>query len=138
MNTPLRTALKRGHLAALALAVVIVPIAAGSADAAGKHRGHKAKHSTITTKTPKRVAAKPKRAVTKTTAPVATPAPAAAPAPAATPAFTSVISIGGYVFYNLTYTEAVEAYAAAVAAAPAGYTPPPVTSVSVTTTVGNG
>ena len=44
---------------------------------------------------------------------------------------TSVISIGGYVFYNLTYAEAVEAYAAAVAAAPAGYTPPPVTSVSV-------
>ena len=49
---------------------------------------------------------------------------------------TSVISIGGYVFYNLTYAEAAEAYAAAVAAAPDGYTPPPVTSVSVTTTVG--
>ena len=63
---------------------------------------------------------------------------AAAPAPAAAPAVNSVISIGGYVFYNLTYAEAVDAYAAAVAAAPAGYTPPPVTSVSVTTTVGNG
>ena len=58
--------------------------------------------------------------------------------PTATPAVTSVISIGGYVFYNLTYAEAVEAYAAAVAAAPAGYTPPAVTSVSLTTTVGNG
>ena len=48
-----------------------------------------------------------------------------------------MISIGGYVFYNLTYAEAVEAYQAAVAAAPPGYTPPPVTSISVTTTVGN-
>jgi hypothetical protein len=57
--------------------------------------------------------------------------PAAAPAPV-----TSVISIGGYVFYNLSYAEAVQAYQAAVAAAPAGYTPAPVTSVSVTTTVG--
>jgi hypothetical protein len=34
--------------------------------------------------------------------------------------------------------EAVDAYAAAVAAAPAGYTPPPVTSVSVTSTVSGG
>ena len=74
------------------------------------------------TATVKRVVAKP-----------AAPAPVATPAPA----FTSVISIGGYVFYNLTYAEAVEAYTAAVAAAPAGYTPPPVTSVSVTTTVGS-
>ena len=42
--------------------------------------------------------------------------------------------IGGYVFYNLTYPEAVAAYEAAVAS---GATPPPpVTSVSVTTTVG--
>ena len=49
-----------------------------------------------------------------------------------------MVSIGGYVFYNLTYAEALEAYAAAVAAAPAGYTPPPVTSVSVDVTVGNG
>jgi hypothetical protein len=48
---------------------------------------------------------------------------------------TSVISIGGYVFYNLTYAEAVAAYQAQVAAA-AGASPPPVTSVSVTTTVG--
>ena len=77
-----------------------------------------------------------KRVVTKPAAPAATPAPAAAPAPA--PPSTSVISIGGYVFYNLTYAEAVDAYAAAVAAAPAGYTPPPVTSVSVTTTVTGG
>ena len=47
-----------------------------------------------------------KRVVTKPAAPVVTPAPAAAPAPAVT----SVISIGGYVFYNLTYAEAVDAY----------------------------
>jgi hypothetical protein len=64
-------------------------------------------------------------------------APAAAPASAATPApsVTSVISIGGYTFYNLTYAEAVDAWYAAVAAAPAGYTPPAVYSVSVNTTV---
>ena len=124
MNTPLRNVLKRGRLAALAIAVAVVPIAAGPADAATKHRRHKAKHATTKTVTHKRAAAKP----------AATPVPTAAPA--ATPAMTSVISIGGYVFYNLTYAEAVEAYAAAVAAAPAGYTPPPVTSVSVTTTVG--
>ena len=49
-----------------------------------------------------------------------------------------MISIGGYVFYNLTLAEAYDAYAAAVAAAPAGYTPPPVTSVSVTSTVSGG
>ena len=44
-------------------------------------------------------------------------------------------SDGGYIFYNVTYLEAVELYFAAVAAAPAGYTPPPVTSISVSTTV---
>ncbi len=77
---------------------------------------------------PTKRAAKP---ATPAVAPAVTPA-----APVAAPTFTSVISIGGYVFYNLTYLEAVDAYAAAVAAAPAGYTPPPVTSVSVTTTVG--
>jgi hypothetical protein len=60
----------------------------------------------------------------------ATPAPAAA-----APSVTSVISIGGSVFYNMTYLEAVDAWAAAVAAAPAGYTPPPVYSVSVDATV---
>jgi hypothetical protein len=69
-------------------------------------------------------------------APVAAPAaaPAAAPTTAAAPV-TSVISIGGYVFYNMTYLEAVDAWFAAVAAAPAGYTPPAVTSLSVSTTV---
>jgi hypothetical protein len=36
----------------------------------------------------------------------------------------------------MTYLEAVEAWQAAVAAAPPGYTPPPVYSVSVSTTVG--
>jgi hypothetical protein len=50
-------------------------------------------------------------------------------------AASSVHSIGGYVFYNVTYLEAVDLYFAAVAAAPAGYTPPPVYSVSATTTV---
>ncbi|WP_156027674.1 hypothetical protein [Candidatus Solirubrobacter pratensis] len=48
---------------------------------------------------------------------------------------TSVISIGGYVFYDLTYAEAVDAWIAAVAAAPAGYVPPTVYSVSASTTV---
>jgi hypothetical protein len=129
VTTSLRTVLKRSHLAALTLAIVIVPVAAGPADAASKHRGHKAKHAVTKKRAPvkgKRVAAKP-----------AAPAPVT---PAATPAPTtnSVISIGGYVFYNLTYAEAIDAYAAAVAAAPVGYTPPPVTSVSVDTTVGNG
>jgi hypothetical protein len=126
VNSPLRTV-----LAALAVAVTVVPVAAGPADASSKHRRHKAKHSVTTHK---RAAAKP----AKSAAPVASPAAPAAPAvaPAAAPATNSVISIGGYVFYNLTYAEAVDAYAAAVAAAPPGYTPPPVTSVSVDTTVG--
>ena len=119
------TLLSRGRIAALALAIAIVPVAAAPADAAPKDR-----------QKVKRVATKKKRAAAKPAAPVVTPAPVATPAPAATPAFTSVISIGGYVFYNLTYAEAVEAYLAAVAAAPAGYMPPPVTSVSVTSTVG--
>ncbi len=116
---------KRARLAALALAVAIVPLTAGPADAASKHRRAKAKRTATVTV---------KRVVTKPAAAVATPAPAATPAPT----FTSVISIGGYVFYNLTYAEAVDAYFAAVAAAPAGYTPPPVTSVSVSTTVTGG
>jgi len=130
VNSPLRTVLNRSQIAAVALAVAIVPVAAGPADAASKHRRHKTKRAAkTTTVTPKRAAVKP-------AAPPAAPVPAATPAPAAPQAVTSVISIGGYVFYNLTYAEAVEAYAAAVARAPAGYTPPPVTSVSVTITVG--
>ena len=116
--------LHRAGLAALALSVALVPVAAGPAQAASKHhRRHHAKKTAV------------KRVVTKHAAAVAPAAPAPDPAPAA-PAVTSVISIGGYVFYNLTYAQAVEAYAAAVAAAPAGSTPSPVTSVSVTTTVG--
>lgn len=121
---------KRSHFAALVIAVAIVPTGAATASAATKHS--KTKHAKTTkskTVTAKRVAAKAKVA-----APTATPAPTPAPAPAA-PTFTSVISIGGYVFYNLTYAEAVDAWFAAVAAAPAGYTPPPVYSVSVNTTV---
>ena len=114
MTSPIRTL-----LAALALAVALAP----TADAATKHRKHKTKRP---------AAAK----VVKKATPVATPAPAPVATPAAAPAVTSVIAIGGYVFYNLTYAQAVEAYTAAVAAAPAGYTPPPVTSVSVDMTVG--
>jgi hypothetical protein len=121
----------RSRLATLALAFAIVPLVAGPADAATKHRRHKAKHTVTKTVTPKRVAAK-----SVSTAPAA--APAATPAPVAAPTVNSVISIGGYVFYNVSYADAVAAYTAAVAAAPAGYTPPPVTSVSVSTTVAGG
>jgi hypothetical protein len=117
----------RARIAALALAVALVPVAAKPADAATKkhHRHHVAKQAV-------------KHAAAETAAPAVTlPAPAAAPAPApAASATTSVISIGGYVFYNLTYAQAVAAYQAAVANAPAGYTPAPVTSVSATVTVG--
>jgi hypothetical protein len=120
VTSPLRTV-----LAPLALAVALVPFAAGPADAASKHRRHAAKHAATKVKA--------KRAVV-TPVPVAAPAPTAATT--AAPAVNSVISIGGYVFYNLTYAEAVAAYQAAVAAAPPGYTPAPVTSISVSTTVG--
>jgi hypothetical protein len=114
--TVLRT---RALLSALALSVALVPVAAKPAGAATKkhHRHHPAR----TTRRPQRAAAE-----------TVTPAPAATPAPTVT----SVISIGGYVFYNVTYAEAVQRYTALVAAAPAGATPPPVTSVSLTTTVG--
>ena len=119
----------RGRLAALALAVALVPVAAGSADAKPRAKTKRAK----TTKVAK------KRATAKPVAPAATPVPATTPAPTApAAAVTSVISIGGYVFYNLTLEEAFAAYTAAVAAAPAGYTPPPVTSVSADMTVGGG
>jgi hypothetical protein len=124
------TVLNRVLPAALTLAIALVPTISGPADAASKRRKHKAKQTTTKT-------VAPKRATVKRTAPAVAATPAVTPAPVAAPTFTSVIAIGGYVFYNLTYAEAVEAYAAAVAAAPAGYTPPPVTSVSVTTTVGS-
>src|SRR3954467_13527609 len=111
MNT-LRPILKARRVAAVALAVAIVPFAAGTASAAPKHRAPQGKHAT--------------------TAAVAAAAPAAAATTtAAAPAVTSVIAIGGYVFYNVSYAEAVDLWLAAVAAAPAGYTPPPATSVSV-------
>jgi hypothetical protein len=114
--------LNRGRIAALALAIATVPLVAGPAAAAPKK--------------PKRVATKTVAKKKKRTAKPAVPAPVATPTPAATPAVTSVISIGGYVFYNLTLEQAYAAYAAAVAAAPAGSAPPPVTSISVATTVG--
>ena len=106
MNAPLITARR---IAAVALAIAALPVLASPASAATfRHRHH----------------SQP-----------ATTAPAAAPVTTPAPSVTSVISIGGYVFYNLTYAEAVEAWAAAVAAAPPGYQPPAVYSVSVSTTV---
>src|SRR3954447_11866476 len=111
MNTK-RPALKARRVATVAaLALAVVPFAASTASAAPKHR---VKHLA-------------------TTAAVA--APAAATTTTAAPSVTSVIAIGGYVFYNVSYAEAVDLWLAAVAAAPAGYTPPPVTSVSVDTTI---
>ena|SRR5690242_4183306 len=108
MNTKTR------RIAALALTAAVLPFTAGQASAATKTRSH--------------VKRTPAAAVTSAPAAATTTAAAAAPV-------TSVISIGGYVFYNMTYLEAVDAWAAAVAAAPAGYVPPVVTSVSVSTTV---
>src|SRR5690348_14964633 len=122
MNTPLRSILKAPRFAAVAIAVAVVPLVAGNASAATHGRTHQGKHATSTS-----VAAAAPATVAA--------APSAASTTAAAPSVTSVIAIGGYVFYNLTYLEAVDAYFAAVAAAPAGYTPPPVTSVSVNTTV---
>ena len=126
VTTPLRTG-----LAALALAVAVVPAAAGPADAATK------KHKRTATKTAahKRAAKQPTKTVKSTPAPTAT-VETAAPAPVQTPAatFTSVISIGGFVFHNIGYAEAVEQYQALIAS---GATPPaPVTSISVTIGVG--
>jgi hypothetical protein len=118
MNSPLRSILKARRVAAVALAVAVVPFAAGTASAASGARGHHGKRASWTATT----TAAPAAAATTATTPAAAPV-------------TSVISIGGYVFYNLTYAEAVEAWAAAVAAAPAGYVPPTVYSVSVNTTI---
>ena len=107
MNTPLSKF--RTAAAVVAVAVAAVPFAASTASAATKTT--QGKRATWT-----------KAATTSTSTPTK-------------PAVTAVHAIGGYVFYNVTYLEAVELYFAAVAAAPAGYTPPPVTSVSVSTTV---
>ena len=114
------TALLTVRRFAAVLVVAVVPFAASSASAsaASKHHAHRSKHASAPAKTAK------------------APAPATIPAPTAAPSVTSVISIGGYVFYNLTYAEAVAAWQAAVAAAPPGYVPPTVTSISVNTTVG--
>jgi hypothetical protein len=111
MNTQTR------RIAAIALAAAVLPFTAGQASAATKSRPH----------------------IKRTPAAAVTTAPAAATTSAATTTaaapVTSVISIGGYVVYNMSYLDAVDAWAAAVAAAPAGYVPPVVTSVSVSTTV---
>ena len=132
------TVIKRSGAMALAVAVALVTVTAGPADAAAKHRRHKAKRTPAAKVVKRTVAKKPtaRPVVASTPAPTSTPSPVATPTPAPDRGFTSVISIGGYVFYNLTYLEAVEAYFAAVAAAPPGYTPPPVTSISVGTTIG--
>jgi hypothetical protein len=107
------------RLAAVAVAVTAaVPVFAGSASASTFRGHHVSSHATGT----------PVVAASSSAAP--TPAPAVADAP-----ITSVTSIGGYVFYNMSYLDAVAAWEAAVAAAPAGYTPPTVYSVSATTTV---
>jgi hypothetical protein len=124
MNTPLRSILKGRRVVAVALGLAVVPFAASTASAASHGRSDRGKHATQAA-----VKAAP------VAAPVAAAAPAATPAATPAPSVTSVISIGGYVFYNLTYAEAVDAWYAAVAAAPAGYTPPTVYSVSVNTTV---
>jgi hypothetical protein len=115
MNSPI---IKFRRTAAVALAVAFVPFAASTASAAPK-----GKRATWT------------KAAAATTATTATTSTTTAATTASAPV-TSVHAIGGYVFYNVSYAEAVELWLAAVAAAPAGYTPPPVTSVSVTTTVG--
>ena len=112
MNNTLRS-IRRA--AAVAVAIAAAGVVAGPASAASSGRWHHGTRSTPVTA-------------------AATPAPATTAA-AAAPSVTSVISIGGYVFYNMTYLEAVDAWFAAVAAAPAGYTPPTVYSVSVDTTV---
>src|SRR5262245_50002887 len=112
----------RIRLAAAAGALGAVALTAGPAVAAAPHhhKRHHAKKSTTS------------RTVIR---PAEAPAPAPAPAPAA-PAVTSVISIGGYVFYNVSYTDAVNAYNAAVAAGTPPQAPAGTNSVSVTTTVG--
>ena len=117
MNNKLGSIFKARHFAAVALAVVAVPFAAGTASAAPV----KGKRATWT-----------KAATTSSTTSTTTATTAAT---TSAPTVTSVHSIGGYVFYNVSSLEAVELWAAAVAAAPAGYTPPPIYSVSATTTV---
>jgi hypothetical protein len=113
MNNLLTSVMKPRRVAAVALALAVVPCVTSTASAAPK-----SKRATWT-----KAAA--------TSAPTATTTAAVT----TTPTVSSVHSIGGYVFYNVTYSEAVELWFAAVAAAPAGYTPPPVYSVSATTTV---
>jgi hypothetical protein len=113
----MNTSPKTRRIAAVALAVAVLPFTAGQANAAVKTRPHVKRTPAVATTT-----AAPSTAAATTTTTAAAPV-------------TSVISIGGYVFYNMTYLEAVDAWAAAVAAAPAGYVPPVVTSVSVSTTV---
>jgi hypothetical protein len=137
VNTKIRTT-----VLALAVSIAVVPVAATPAFAASKSKSKSV--ATKTSKAKKRAAVKPKRTASKAktveTVAVTSGAPVEAPVeteiPAGTPAptFTSVTSIGGFVFYNVSYAEAFAAYEALIAS---GVTPPPpVTSISVTTTVG--
>ncbi len=112
---------KARRVAAVALAAAIVAVAAGSASAATKPA--QGKRATWT-----KASTAPATAAAATTATTTTTTTTQAPV-------TAIHAIGGYVFVNVTYLEAVELYFKAVAAAPAGYTPPPVTSISATTTV---
>lgn len=118
MNTHIS---KARRVAAVALAVAIVPFAASTASAATTAK--QGKRATWT-----------KASTTTSTAAAATTTTAAATTTTQAPV-TAIHAIGGYIFVNVTYLEAVELYFKAVAAAPAGYTPPPVTSISATTTV---
>jgi hypothetical protein len=120
MNNPLRSIAKTRRVAAVALGLALVPAVATTANAAPRFQ-----HAKHATSAPAATTAATTTAATTTTSTATTSAPAV----------TSVIAIGGYVFYNVSYLEAVELWQAAVAAAPAGYTPPPVTSISVDTTV---
>lgn len=130
----------RSTAIALAVSLAAVPVVAAPADAAAKTKAKPAATKTAKKRTAaKRKATKAKTAarpaVVESVSTTSTPAPAPAPADAPAPTSTSVVSIGGFVFYNVSYADAVAQYEALIAS---GVTPPPpVTSISVTTTVGN-
>src|SRR3954447_9722832 len=128
MNKIVTSVLKTRRVAAVALAVTAIPCIASTASAAPRPTSTHAKRAIAT----KPVASLTTAATTMSTSAATTATTTSA---TATPTVTSVHSIGGYVFYNVTYAEAVDLWLAAVAAAPAGYTPPPIYSVSATTTV---
>src|SRR3954454_14359435 len=89
------TFLKTRRVAAVALAVAIVPFAASTASAASKHRAPRIERATPTAVVAAAASAPAAAPATTAAAPTTTAA-------AAAPSVTWVISIGGYVFYNLT------------------------------------